>query len=163
MSISSAYKTARQIYTAKYLLLNVLIAAIYYKIIGVIISVQQFGVAFYSVPIGFVYVLVASASVLMTISIYAILKSGLVANLRYSGAVSSAATTIAGGVFGACGCSSALLSSGLALLLGSGEAMLVSTLVAERLGIVFGAMSLVNIILIASTLNNLSGKSKRKG
>ena len=154
------YEKIRDIYSLRYILLNVLIAAVYYKLISIIIAAQQFGVVLYSVPIALVYLLVATTSMLMTIAIHTLLNSRR--NRQYHCAVSSAATTFLGGVIGGCGCQAAFLSSALAIVLGTGEATLLNTIVAEHLVVIFAAMALVNIVLIVRSLNNISDQKVRK-
>lgn len=162
MNLAGFARAIRKVYTLKYVVLNLVMLIIYYKIIELIIAAQQFGIDFYVVPISLIYLLAITSSILMTIGIYAMINSK--SGSKYGGPVPGTATAIFGGIIGGCGCQGAAFYSILALAVGGGEATLLNTVVAEHISLVFVAMALVNLVLAAYYLNRISGNlSEGKG
>lgn len=153
--ISGIYNSMRRIYTLRYLALNVAIAAAYYLIIRYILAVQEFGISLSTVPIYLLYLLAFTSSALMTVAVYILINGTTRAN-SYTGSASSAATALAGGVLGGCGCHAAIMYAALAVFLGSGEAVSINTALANNVGALFGALCIINLALFVYYLDNIS-------
>jgi hypothetical protein len=141
----------KSVYKGKYILLNAAAAAVYYTIIEKMISLQGFGVAIATAPIYMIYAVVLTSSMLLTIGVYLIFNRR--AGASYGGTASGSATALAGGIFGGCGCHSAILYPVLAIAVGGTNAAFVDTLIGIHATAVFAALSLLNIGLMAYYLN----------
>lgn len=96
-----------------YIGMAVLFTALYYLFFYYLIVFSDKGIFLVTVPIGLVYALVVSASVLLTVSVYAIGRS---IHARYAGAEGSAlsiATSALNGIIVGCNCYAPILSSAL--------------------------------------------------
>lgn len=160
MKRGSIYQTLRSVYTPKYLLVNLVLVAVYYELIRMLIAAQQFGLVFYAIPSYLIWILTITSSVLMTVAVYSILETRAW-KPRYRGAVPSTVTAIAGGVFGACGCQGAVLYSVFALVFGSGEAVFLTTTLAQHVFVVFIGMSCINLLLIGHYFDALTKRECR--
>jgi hypothetical protein len=149
------FKTLREMYSIKYLLLNVLMAVAYYYLIAYLLSVQQDGIPVTTVPVFLIYALAIVSSVTLTIAIYSI--SNTRRNSAKASATSvSAITTFFCGVVSGCGCQAAILFNVLAIGFGTGEATLINTIATENATLIFGALILINFFVIGYYLNKLS-------
>jgi hypothetical protein len=151
----NAGKSLKEIYTLKYIALNIAVAVAYYYLISYLLSLQQNGIPITSVPIYLVYLLAMASSVTLTIAIYSINNTRR-NRAKLSASSVSAASTLLGGVISGCGCQAAILFNALALVLGSGEATLINTTVADNAPLIFGALILINLFVIAYYLEKLS-------
>lgn len=145
----------KQIYSPEFILLNVAFAAMYYLLLTGLLSVQQQGVPFTSVPLVLVYALAISSSVPLTIAVYSISNTRR-NRAKLSASTSSIATTVAGGLVAGCGCQAALLTSILAAFTTTGSAVGASTIAAENAPALFAILIVINIFVAAYYLNRLS-------
>lgn len=150
------YKNLRKVYSLRYILLNLIIILVYYLAVEKILSIQQFGVVFFTAPASLIISLVVTSSVLLTIAVYTILESRKAKKIGYEEAASSCATAVVGGIMSGCGCQGAILYSALAIIFGSGEAYAINTVFSEHIGLILAALTIFNIVLIAYSLGRVS-------
>lgn len=147
----------KKIYSMPYIGLNIAFAAMYYLLITGIIAMQENGsVAIYTpVPVYLLYLLAISSSVTLTFAVYSI------SNTRKNAASVSATATssilaVSGGVISGCACQASVLSAVLALLVNSGQALYLSTIVQAYAPYVFISMIAVNVLVAIYYLNKFS-------
>ncbi len=145
----------KRIYKPKYLALNAAVFGLYYLIVKYLLSIQQKGIPISSVPVYLVYALVASSSIALTIAVYSIFNTRR-NSARITASSVSAATTLAGGVIAGCSCQAAILFNVLAISVGSGEAFALNTLISENAPYIFGAMTLINLLLVVYYVQKIS-------
>ncbi len=155
-------KSLKEIYGPKYILLNAAIAVGYYFVISYILSVQQQGIPFTSVPIYLIYLLAATSSITLTIAIYSIGNTRR-NEAKISATSVSAATTVFGGIISGCGCQAAILLNVLTISAGTGEATLINTIATENAPWIFAAMIIINLFVIGYYLDKLSKPSCKIG
>jgi hypothetical protein len=151
------YKNLRKVYGLKYVLLNLIVILVYYLAVEKLLSIQQFGVVFFTAPASLVISLVVTSSVLLTIAIYTILESRKAKKLGYEGAASSCATAVVGGIMSGCGCQGAIMYSVLAIVFGSGEAYAINTVFSEHIGLILAVLTIFNIVFIVYSLGRIPG------
>jgi hypothetical protein len=151
-------KSIKQIYKPKYIILNIAVAVVYYFILQYLLSVQQQGIPFSSVPLYLIYILVATSSVTLTIAIYS-LGNTRKNDAKISATSASAITAVAGGIFAGCGCQAAILFNVLAFGIGAGQATLIDTIATENAPYIFLAMIAINLFVTGYYLNKLSKAS----
>lgn len=151
-------KSLRNIYTIKYIIINIAIAIVYYFVIQYLLSIQQNGIPITTVPLYLIYSLTVSSSIAFTIAIYSI-SNTIKNSARYSASSISAATTVVGGVLAGCGCQAAILFNVLAISVGTGEATLINTIATENSVFIFIAMIIINLFVIVYYLDKLSKPS----
>ncbi|MDE1869187.1 MAG: hypothetical protein KGH60_04470 [Candidatus Micrarchaeota archaeon] len=147
--------TLKKIYGPEFLVLNIAFAAMYYLLLTGLLSIQQQGVPFTSVPLILIYALSISSSVPLTIAVYSISNTRR-NNAKLSASVSSIVTTVGGGLVAGCGCQAALLTGIVALFTTTGGALSVSTVAAENAPALFAVLIVINIFVAAYYLNKLS-------
>lgn len=148
-------KSLKDIYTIKYATFNIAIAVAYYYLITYLLSIQQHGIPITSVPVYLIYLLSIVSSVTLTIALYSAGNTRK-NSAKISATSVSAATTLFGGVISGCGCQAAILFNVLAIGVGSGEATLINTIVSENAPVVFFALIVLNLSVIAYYLQKLS-------
>lgn len=153
-------KSLKEIYTAWYIIFNIIVAAAYYSIITYILSIQQHGIPVTSVPLYLIYLLSIVSSITLTIAVYSI-KNTRRNNAKVSATSVSAASTLFGGVISGCGCQAAILFNILAVGVGTGEATLINTIVAENAPFIFGTLIIINIFVISYYLEKISSPKCR--
>lgn len=149
------FDTIRNIYTPLYIAVNVVIAVVYFYLIKYILTIQQQGIPITTVPLFLIYILVITSSITLTIAIYSINNTHK-NRAKFSASSISAATTLVGGVVTGCGCQAAILFNVLAIGLGSGEATLINTVATENAALIFGALIIINLVVIGYYFNKLS-------
>lgn len=148
-------KSLRNIYTIKYIMLNIAIAIVYYLVIQYLLSIQQKGILITTVPLYLIYALTVSSSIAFTIAIYSVSNTRK-NSAKYSASSISAATTVIGGILSGCGCQAAILFNVLAISVGTGEATLINTIATENSIFIFIAMIIINLFVIVYYLDKLS-------
>lgn len=160
--IPTRLKTLFRIYKdIKVLLLNVVIAFLYYYLITSLIAAQNRGIIlFTSIYVLYaIYTLAISASVLLTISIMGILKNR---QRGYGAGVSATVGSIVGGLVVGCGCSYPLIISILGILMGSADATYLDVgLFANQLPILLILIA-INFLLIFYYLGRIGIVKNKK-
>ena len=151
-------ESLKSIYKPKYIALNILIAVIYYYVVEYLLSIQQRGIPITSIPLYLIYALVATTSITLTIAVYSV-KNTRRNEAKVSATATSVITTLVGGIISGCSCEAAILFGVLEVLVGTGEATLVNTVVGENAPLIFGAMIIINLFVIGYYLNKLSNPS----
>jgi len=152
---SRAYASIRHIYSPRYIALNIAAAVIYYFIFGFLIRYQNYGILLISVPVLLVYAVIASASVLLTVSVFSIHNTRR-NQAKVAASSLSAVTLVVGGVLGGCGCAEPLIFGLGTLGISSSTLFSVNAVLTAYASQIFIAMVLVNLILILYYLNKLS-------
>ncbi len=148
MKSKLSFKTLKQIYTLKFIVLNIGLFILYYFIFDFFIKIQNNGALLLNVPVYILYLLFATASIMMTISIALIIKS-VKKTISYVGSGFGIFSSIFSGVIAGCGCSFPLLFSIIALLgLNSSYAILLDNIFSNYASLIFFVLSLVNILMI---------------
>ena len=149
-------RSLRNIYKLKYVLLNIVIFALYYLVFNEILQLQQLGLAFTPIPAYIVYLMVASASVTLTVSIYSVRNTRRNA-AKESAATTSIATTIASGIIGGCGCSGAFIFPLLSAFgVSSATALSADVFFSNYAAPIFVGLAALNILIVVYYLNKFS-------
>ncbi len=150
--------TFRFIYKPKYMTLNIFLAVVYYLGFLYLAYVQGGNAIMTSLPAYAIFFLIATSSILMTVSIYSILNATKDKPKASSGAVSIGTVVIGSGL---CGCTTTLIPS-VALAVGAGTsvAFALSSLIKNYSPEIISALIIVNVLIIAYSINKLS-KSKK--
>ncbi len=156
------YMLLWSIYRPAYITLNVVIAIAYYYVFTYIVRFQNNGILLLSIPQWILYLLVATSSVLFTISIYSI-RNTRRNNARISASALGTATTLAGGIIGGCGCSAPLVFSLTALGISAASITPLYLFLADNSTLLFSTMVLINLAVILYYLAKLSSPSCRVG
>lgn len=155
-----------QIYKPKYILLNVVIALVYYFVLAYLIKYQNYGVLlFLNVPIYLIYALILTTSILLTISIYSI-RNTIRNNAKVSGTALSTITTVGEGIVMGCGCSASLLYNLTVFGLSASETFAISdaiTYFAFEITLVLIAINIIATIYYLNKLSDPSCRIKKKG
>ncbi len=146
-----------------YLAANAAIAILYYYLFEYIVKAQNHGVLLLiSVPYPFLYVLIATSSVMLTISIYSIRNTRANA-AKVSSSGLSAFATVFGGLVNGCGCSAPIMFSLFSIAFGSTEAIYLDTFVSNNGIPLITALIAANLVLIGYYLNKFAKPSCRIG
>ena len=149
------YESLKRIYKPKYIAANAIIAVLYYFVIKTLLSIQQRGIPLSTAPVYLIYLLAITSSVTLTIAIYSIGNTRR-NNAKVSASTVSSVTALLGGVVAGCSCQAAIMAGALALVVNSGEALYITSVVAGQAALIFTAMILINIFVAAYYVNRLS-------
>ncbi|MCL4411642.1 hypothetical protein M1329_01790 [Candidatus Marsarchaeota archaeon] len=149
------YELLRKVYSPKYVALNVAAFAVYYLAAtsiakfssGVVIFAPYSNVLFYAV--------LATASVLLTLSVYSIQNTRRNA-AKYSASLSGTFTAIGGGLFLGCGCQAPILFSVFSLFVGSANALGADVFISDYELPLLLALLFINAAIISYYLYKLS-------
>lgn len=153
-------KTLRQVYTPKYIALNIAAAIIYYFVLNYLISAQNHGAVIVVIPLSFFYLLAITASIAFTVAIYALFNTRN-NRARLSGSVAGTATTLAGGIFAGCGCYTPILLSLTAIGFTSSQVFALNNFISTNIVPLFILMIAINLFVTIYYLNKLSNPSCR--
>lgn len=149
------YRQLKEIYKLRYLLLNLVLAFLYYLLITAILAVQAQGLPFTPVPLYLIYILSITSSVLLTIAVYSIFNTTRNA-ARFSATAAGTITALAGSIVAGCGCSGAILFSLMAVFLSSSQAFLINTIATENASLLLYIMIIINLSVIIYYIRKLS-------
>ncbi len=153
--------TLRAVYSPKYVLLNAVAAAAYYAVAYELVRLQNYGIfLLLDVPAYLFYLLVASSSVLLTISVYAAFNTRR-NRAEFTASSLGTATAVLAGVVSGCGCSAPLLLGLTALGLSAGGLFSASVFLTNTAVWLFAAMILINLGVITYYMNKLHSASCR--
>jgi hypothetical protein len=144
----------RQVYSPKYILLNIVTLAAYVALFYWLVSVQNNGLEITVVPSYMIYSLAAASSVLFTVTTRAFLlrRSKLDAS---AGAIGTAAMFL-GGLFGGCGCSAPILFSLVSIGIGTTGIVSFMNAVSANIFLLFSLMIAINLFAAIYYLNRIS-------
>ncbi len=156
MSIATRiHGSLRRIYRPRYLALNIVAAIVYYFAFQFLIKYQNYGILLVNVPAYLEYVLIATASVLLTISVYSI-RNTRKNQAKLSASSLSIAALVLGGVFGGCGCAEPLIFGLTAFGISSASLFSANAVLTALAAQIFWAIIIANLALIFYYLNKLS-------
>ena len=146
-----------------YLATNVAIAILYYYIFEFIVKAQNHGILLLiSVPYPFLYALIATSSIMLTISIYSVRNTRANA-AKISSSGFSAFATVFGGLINGCGCSAPIMFSLFSIAFGSAEAIYLDAFVSNNGILLITVLIAANLVLIGYYLNKFAKPSCRIG
>ena len=127
--IGRVYESLKRIYRPRYAVLNAAAAIAYYFLFSFLIRYQNYGILLVNVPAYLEYSMIATASVLLTISVYSI-RNTRRNHARFTASSASAASLLFGGMFGGCGCAAPLIMGLATLGISSSSLFSVNALIA---------------------------------
>ena len=144
----------KRIYTPKYAALNLALGVAYYAVFWSLAYIQGGNAVMLYIPIYLILLLVASSSILMTVTVYSI-RNTRKNNAKLSGTATSASTLLLGS--GLCGCTTTLLPT-LALAVGAGTPAVyaLSSFLKNYDVEIISALIVLNMIVLAYYINKLS-------
>ncbi|MCL4383117.1 MAG: hypothetical protein M1168_03415 [Candidatus Marsarchaeota archaeon] len=152
------YKTLKQIYSLKIIILNIGIFVLFYFIFNFFIKYQNRGVFLINVPLYIIYLAIATSSILTSISIATVLKT-----IRTKSAIAGVGfgtfTSVLSGIITGCGCSFPLLISIFSLFgLNSTYALFFNTFFVNNAFFILFAISIINILTIVYLIGQFNNK-----
>ncbi|MCL5427620.1 MAG: hypothetical protein M1321_00340 [Candidatus Marsarchaeota archaeon] len=154
------YASLRGIYRPRYMALNIAVAILYYYVFSFLIRYQNYGILLVNVPAYLEYAMIATASVLLTISVYSI-RNTLRNRAKVTASSLSAVTLVLGGALGGCGCAQPLIMGLAAFGISSSSLFSANAVLTSYTAQIFIAMIAVNVALTLYYLNKLSTSSCR--
>lgn len=153
--MTKLYQTAKFIYKTKYAVLNVAIFIIYYVVFNIMLLAQDGALPELVIPQYEVYALLATASIALTLSIYAIRNT----RRNYAKITASSAsitTTLIGGIISGCGCSSPIIFAMFSALGATSAAVPIYIFFVNYSTQIFPGIITLNLIIIVYYLNRFS-------
>lgn len=151
MKKSGLTNTLKSVYKPKYIALNLLIGLIYYAAFYYLSYIQGGNAIMLYLPVYIIFLLVATSSILLTITIYSIKNR----KRNASGAAASVGTVVLGS--GLCGCTTTLLPTAALALGASITSVYVLSSFLRNYGIeITSALIVVNLVVVAYYVNKLS-------
>ena len=149
------YDLLTRVYRPKYIALNIAAFAVYYAVAigiakfsnGVVIFAPYTNVLFYAV--------LATASILLTLSVYSIRNTRRNA-AKYSASTFGTLTAVGGGLFLGCGCQAPILFSVFSIFVGSANALGADVLISDYELPLLLALLFINAAIISYYLRKLS-------
>ncbi len=144
-----SYKnTLKQIYSWKIIALNILLFIAYYLMFNYFIKYQNHGIILIlNVPVYLIYIMVATTSVLSSVSISSILHT-VKTKISFVGTGFGAFASAFSGIISGCGCSFPLILSIVSLLgINSSYALIINSFFGDNAKLIMAAMIAFNIIL----------------
>jgi uncharacterized membrane protein len=148
------------VYKPRYIILNVAFAALYYIIFTALLSFQQQGMTAVFFPYYFIYILVITSSIVLTIAVYSI-KNTRNNSAKVSATTAGTVTTLAGTVISGCGCSASVLFGLAAVGVSSSQIFAINDFLTANQPLLLSAMIAINLFVIIYYLNKLSKPSCR--
>lgn len=146
----------KEIYRPRYVILNLGIVAVYYLIFVSLIKFQNYGVfLLFNIPLYVFYLLILTSSILVTISIYSIMRTEGVGVKVSAGGVGTA-TMLFGTIFGACGCSAPIVLSLTVIGLSTAEVIALNNFLSRFALPLFTALILINLAVTFYYVDKLS-------
>ncbi|MDE1846347.1 MAG: hypothetical protein KGH53_03655 [Candidatus Micrarchaeota archaeon] len=148
-------KVLRAIYSPKYLMLNLFLGIAEYAVFIYLASVQGGGAVMLHTEWYFIFSLIATSSLLLTIATYSVFnKAGR--NFGVNGTTCSATTVVVGS--GLCGCTTTFSSAIAALFLGAGSPGVyqLSAFLKNYSPYIFSIMILANVFVILFMLEKFA-------
>ncbi len=143
------YKNAlKQIYSWKIIVLNIFLFIVYYLIFNYFIKYQNHGIVLIlNVPTYLIYIMVATTSVLSSVSISSILHT-VKTKISFIGTGFGAFASAFSGIISGCGCSFPLILSIVSLLgINSSYALVINSFFGNNAKLIMTAMIAFNVIL----------------
>lgn len=106
--MANIIRNLKEVYTPRYIALNIAVALVYYLAINYLVALQEKGIPIINVPAYLIYTLVAVSSILLTVSIHSVANNFLVRRSLGAG-VFGTASTVFGSLVVGCSCSFSLL------------------------------------------------------
>ena len=157
-SIRNIFASIKAIYTPVFFLLNVAIAVIYFIIFTLILK-SQGPIALTTTPLYLIYVLVITSSMLITASIYSLIKKTANGAMLAADGIGTIMTFL-GGIISGCNCTAPLLFELVAVGISSSEIVGLDDFISAYQVWIFLAIIAVNIVLLANMLNAISDTRK---
>jgi len=145
----------RDIYSPKYILLNLALLPVYFVVFFALIAYQNDGIPSSVFPFYWIAGLVLTSSMLATIAIYSI-RNTTNNKARLSASTWGTAAAVVGGVIGGCGCGAPLVLNVVAIGVSAGEAIALNNFLTNYQEPIFLTLIIVNIGMIVYYLNKLS-------
>ncbi len=158
--IKNLPKAFKKVYSPRYIVFNVIVAIAYYLIITYLIKVQNYGIILILVPKYLLYLVILSASIMLTMGVYTTIKSF---HKKGNATITSFGTAISlfTGLILGCGCGApavfAITAIGVSLVEAS---TIASYIVNYSIPILIGII-ILNILLILYYAGKVSGKKFR--
>ncbi len=156
------YNSLRSVYSVKYIALNIAIAAIYYIIFQYLVQVQSGIFPVLNVPSFMLYLLVITASMLLTVSIRNLAAHLSTARLNTSAGVLSGVTTVACSMVAGCGCQAPFLFSLTTLGLSSASIVALIDTLSANATLIIAVLIAINIVSLVYYLNKLQSPRKKR-
>jgi hypothetical protein len=137
--------TLRAIYAPKYLLFNAAAAVAYLLAFQYLVSYQNLGIALVFAPAYLVYLLIITASVLLTMSVRSLFLTRRIAAEQSAGGILGTASALFGGVVGGCGCSVPILFSLTAIGLSAAQVVWLTDFVSANTALLLSLMIVINL------------------
>ena len=153
-SASNIFKSLKAIYTPAMFLLNFAVAVVYLLLFMLVLK-SQGPVAITTAPVYLIYLLVITSSMLITASVYSLLRKTANGKMLMADGVGTIMTFL-GGVISGCNCSAPLLFELVVVGLSSSEVVALDNFIAAYQGWILAAMIAVNLLLLAQMLNRIS-------
>lgn len=149
----------KRIYTPKYAALSLALGVAYYAAFWYLAYIQGGNAVMLYIPIYLIFLLVASSSILTTVSVYSI-RNTRKNNAKISGTAASASTLLLGS--GLCGCTTTLLPT-FAFAVGAGTPAVyaLSSFLKNYNIEIISVLILFNVMVLAYYLNKLSSPACR--
>lgn len=159
MYLTKSISVIKSVYKPRYVALNILLAVAYYLGFLYLSYVQGGNAIMTNLPAYAIFFLIATSSILMTVSIYSVLNATK-GKPKASSSAASIGTVVIGS--GLCGCTTTLIPS-VALAVGAGMpvAFALSSLIKNYSPEIISALIMANVLVIAYTINKLSKSKKR--
>lgn len=140
--------TLKQIYSWKIIVLNIALFIAYYLMFNYFIKYQNHGIVLIlNVPVYLIYIMVATTSVLSSVSISSILHTAKT-RLSFIGTGFGAFASAFSGIISGCGCSFPLVLSIVTLLgVNSSYALIINLFFGNNAKLIMSALIAVNILL----------------
>lgn len=151
------YSAFRQVYSIKYTAINIIVFLIYYLVFITLIDLQEGPALILSIPQYAIYLLLLTASIALTLSIYSINNTRRnYAKVTASGV--SVLTTFVGSLVEGCGCTAPLIFSIFSVFGATAEAVPIYAFFVNYSTQIFAAMVLMNVMVISYYLLRFSTK-----
>lgn len=154
------FNTLRSVYTPKYIVFNIVAAITYYFLYVYLIMAQQNGAFVVAISSYFIYAVVITSSIMLTIAIYAARntknnEAKEVASLLGTG------TAVFSAVVGGCACEAPLIYGLTAFGLSTATTFGIDNFVAANQSAIFSLMIAINFFVVLYYLDKLSKPSCR--
>jgi hypothetical protein len=148
-------RSLRDIYSPRYILLNIVLLPVYFVVYFALIAYQNDGIPSSVFPFYWIGGLVLTSSMLATIAIYSI-RNTMNNRARLSASSWGTTAAIAGGVIGGCGCGAPLVLNLVTIGVSAGDAIALNNFLVNYQEPIFLALIAMNIGMIVYYLNRLS-------
>jgi hypothetical protein len=154
-----SYNTLKEVYKKPvYIAVTVISFIIYYYVFSYLIEIQQNGIFLIMIPTYFIYLLVLSSAIALTLGIFSMRNTRNNDAPELSSGVGTA-TALIGGVMGGCGCAEPLILNLSVLGLTTTQTFSLLNFVSANQFAIFGLMIAINFFVVIYYLNKLSQPS----